>query len=247
VSTDRTPDAAIPEVSMAEASGVAAEGLSPPVEGPPPADTATPPVAPPVEPAPESAVATAATAVADAPAAPAAVTADAAASSGAGASADAGVATDVPAEAKPRRRLAMPLAVAWALRAIIGTALFVGGIAIGYAWYQSDQVETPAVIADPATAGVATPAVVREFVAALASNDSDALRSAVTGDPYRLLAGELQKWGFQEVTSVETLATTVQGERSATEIVMRGVDTAAAPIIINLIVHTEGNAITDFR
>jgi hypothetical protein len=223
---------------MAEASGVAAEGLTPPVEGPPPADTATPPVAPPAEPAPEPAATMAATAVADAPAA---VTADTAAS------ADAASATAVPAEARPRRRLAMPLAVAWALRAIIGTALFVGGIAIGYTWYQSNQVETPAVIADPATAGVATPPVVREFVAALASNDSDALRSAVTGDPYRLLAGELQKWGFQEVTEVETLATTVQGERSATEIVLRGVDTAAAPIIINLIVHTEGNAITDFR
>lgn len=248
MSTDRQPDAAMPEVSMAEASGVAAEGLKPPVEGPLHADTAAPPVAPPVEPGAEAAAPTAATAAptaataaTDAPAAATPATADVAAS------ADVATTTEAPAEAKPRRRLAMPLAVAWTLRAIIGTALFVGGIAIGYAWFQSNRVETPAVIADPATAGVATPAVVREFVAALASNDSDALRSAVTGDPYRLLAGELQKWGFQEVTSVETLATTVQGERSATEIVMRGVDTAAAPIIINLIVHTEGNAITDFR
>jgi hypothetical protein len=231
------PDPATPEVSMADASGVAAEALTPPIEGGPPADTAAPPATSPVEPPAETVVAAAAAATATAAATAAAPTAPA----------EAATATDGAAEARPRRRLAMPLALAWALRAVIGTVLFVGGIAIGYAWFQSNQVETPAVIADPATAGVATPPVVREFVAALASNDSDALRSAVTGDPYRLLAGELQKWGFQEVTAVETLATTVQGERSATEIVMRGMDTSAAPIIINLIVHTEGNAITDFR
>jgi len=151
-------------------------------------------------------------------------------------------------ERKPdrRRRLAVPMAVARIASLVIGIALFVGGVALGVAWFQSNQ-EAPVEVADPATVGVATPAVVREFIVALESNDSDALRSAVAGDPYRLLAGEMQKWGFQEVTSVETLATTIDGSRSATEIVMRGRDTAAAPIIINLIVHTEGNAITDFR
>jgi hypothetical protein len=151
------------------------------------------------------------------------------------------------AETTRRRRLAMPTNVAWLLRMVIGTALFVGGVALGVAVFQGNQEPAATLDADPATVGVATPAVVREFVIALESNDSDALRSAVAGDPYRLIAGEMQKWGFQEVTSVETLATTLNGSRSATEIVMRGRDTAAAPIIINLIVHTEGTAITDFR
>jgi hypothetical protein len=225
MSAHRPPDPTPPElppteVAMSEAAAATAETIAPPVE---------PTVTPPAE-------AAAATATAETATPQAAETATATTTAGTAVT-----------DAKPRRRLAMPLAVAWALRAIIGTALFVGGIAIGYAWFQSQQVQMPAVIADPATTGVGTPPVVQEFVAALASNDSDALRSAVTGDPYRLLAGELQKWGFQEVTSVETLATTVDGDRSATAVVLRGVDDAAAPIIINLIVHTEGNAITDFR
>jgi hypothetical protein len=228
------------EHAMTDA-GVAAETLAQPLEPAVPAAPADPP-APPTTPT------SSATPAASAADATASATAAAAAAAEAVTAATPTSATDAPAEGpKPRRRLVMPTTLAWVLRMVIGTALFVGGIALGVAVFQGNQQPPAQLDADPATVGIATPAVVREFVIALESNDADALRSAVAGDPYRLLAGEMQKWGFQEVTSVETLATTLNGARSATEIVMRGRDTAAAPIIINLIVHTEGTAITDFR
>lgn len=150
------------------------------------------------------------------------------------------------APARRRIRLALPTAFARVLTTIVSIALFAGGVALGVAAYRSTQpVEAPT--ADPATAGMAPPAIVREFVAALGSDDADALRSAVPADPYRLLAGELQKWDISTVTSVETLATLVEGERSVTQLVLRGRDPASAPIVINLMVHTNGQSIVSFR
>ena len=61
----------------------------------------------------------------------------------------------------------------------------------------------------------------------------------MTGDPYRLLAGEVQSWGMQGVTSVETLATMQDGTRSATEIVVNGKGTDGQPVTFNLVVHVE--------
>jgi hypothetical protein len=152
----------------------------------------------------------------------------------------------VTAPTRRRIRLAVPTALARMLTTLVSIALFAGGVALGVAAFRSTQpVEVPA--ADPATAGMAPPAIVREFVAALEADDADALRSAVPTDPYRLLAGELQKWDISTVTSVETLATLAEGERSVTQIVLRGRDPASAPIIINLMVHADGQSIVSFR
>jgi hypothetical protein len=125
-------------------------------------------------------------------------------------------------------------------------ALFALGLALGIAAFTASQPLAPPV-GDPATGGIATPAVVRELTAALASNDADSLRSTVTGDPYRLLAGELQSWNMQGVTAVETLATMQDGTRTATEIVITGKGTDGQPIVFNLVVHVDGNSITSFR
>ncbi len=89
--------------------------------------------------------------------------------------------------------------------------------------------------------------MVREFVTALASNDADALRSSMAAEPYRLLTGEMQNWGVQGVTSVETLATMVDGPRSATEIVVDAKGSDGQLVVFNLIVHVADNSIVTFR
>ena len=111
-----------------------------------------------------------------------------------------------------------------------------------------DRSQPPApTVGDPSTGGVAAPAVVRELADALATNNSDSLRSAVSGDPYRLLAGEIQSWNMQGVTSVETLATMQDGPRSVTEIIITGRTAAGDPLVFNLVVHVTDNQIVNFR
>lgn len=129
---------------------------------------------------------------------------------------------------------------------LFALALFVGGVAIGATAYQRIQPPPP-VVGDPSTSSVQTPPVVKELADALASNDADSLRSAVSGDPYRLLTGELQSWQMQGVTSVETLATMQDGPRSATEIIITGRSMSGDPRVFNLVVHVNDNQIVDFR
>ena len=124
--------------------------------------------------------------------------------------------------------------------------LFAGGVALGVAAYQRTR-PAPPLIGDLSTGGVVAPPVVKELTDALAKNDSDSLRSAVSGDPYRLLAGEMQSWNMQGVTSVETLATMQDGPRSATEIVITGRSADGAPVVFNLVVHVTDNQIVNFR
>jgi hypothetical protein len=129
---------------------------------------------------------------------------------------------------------------------LFALALFIGGVAIGVNTYQRIQPPPP-VVGDPSTGGIPTPPVVKELADALASNDADSLRSAVSGDPYRLLTGELQSWQIQGVTSVETLATMQDGPRSATEIIITGRSMSGDPRVFNLVVHVNDNQIVDFR
>jgi hypothetical protein len=132
-------------------------------------------------------------------------------------------------------------------RLTVMIAVFAGGVAYGYTSFQSNQPVVTAPVGDPVTAGVQPPLVVMEAIAAIASNDADRIRSAVPGDPYKLLTSELQRWDFQEVTSVETLSTFVDGTRSSTEIVIVGRATTGNPININLVVHAQGGQIVSFR
>ncbi len=156
-----------------------------------------------------------------------------------------GVAT-APAAEGPRRRTRIR---SWGIRLatlLVTLALFAGGLALGAAAFQRSQPPPPNV-GDPSTGGVTAPAVVKELTDALATNNSDSLRSAVSGDPYRLLAGEMQSWNMQGVTSVQTLATMQDGPRSVTEIVITGRTAAGDPLVFNLVVHVTDNQIVNFR
>ncbi len=157
-----------------------------------------------------------------------------------------GTAAAAPLVTRPGRRIRIK---SWAVRLAtfaFTVALFAGGVALGGLAFDRSQPPPPNV-GDPSTGGVATPAVVRELTDALATNNSDSLRSAVSGDPYRLLAGEMQSWNMQGVTSVETLATMQDGPRSVTEIIITGRTAAGDPLVFNLVVHVTDNQIVNFR
>ena len=95
------------------------------------------------------------------------------------------------------------------------------------------------------------------MVQALSRNDLDAVRSSVSpirneqgevvADPYRLLAGELQSMRMQEVSQVELVGTFVDGDRTATAIVISGRSTQGADVSRQLIVQTMSGNIVIFR
>lgn len=155
------------------------------------------------------------------------------------------VATPAPRPARTRA-LHLLAGIRWLVARAVAVALFVVGVALGYDAYLSSQ-PPPAVVVDPATEGVETPVAVTEFIEALISNDPDALRSVVPPDPYQLLIAEMDRWGFVSMMSVETLSTYVDGDASATEIVMTGSTTQGVPVTVNLVVHVDGGQIVSFR
>lgn len=157
-------------------------------------------------------------------------------------------AASAPAAANPHtsRRLHVLAGLRWLVARAFAIVLFVGGVAIGYGAYVANQ-PPPIVALDPAVDGTVAPAVVTEFVAALASNDAAALRSAVPQDPYQLLIAEMSRWDFQSIQSVETLSTYVDGPRTATELVMTGLSTEGIPVSVNLVVHVDAGQIASFR
>ena len=147
-----------------------------------------------------------------------------------------------------RRRIGLAVDIARVARFVVAIALLAGGAALGASSFQARQAREPiAVSGDPATAGIATPAVVQEFRDALASNDTDRVRAAVPGEPYEQLTREMGTWSFSHVTVVETLATYQDEGRTATELVIRGRNVEGNPVLINLIVHAESGVITMFR
>lgn len=156
------------------------------------------------------------------------------------------VAAAVPAVPTVRRRTKVVAGLRWAVARMVAIAVFVAGAALGYNAFLADQ-PAPVSVVDPATDGVEAPAVVREFITALTSNDEAALRSAVPGGPYSQLVAEMQRWQFQEVTGVETLSTFADGPRLATEIIMSGRTQDGTATSINLIVHVADGQIAMFR
>ena len=235
MSADQHPDA--PEAATAEiaASATAATAETTPATAEAAATPADAAVAPAAPPAPADAVAE--PAAADALAAPAV--------------ADAQAAPAVPATrafARFRQRgLVVVAGVTRVLRFAVMVGLFAVGIALGYQYYIASQPLPPGPAADPATAGNQPAPVIRELIAAVGSNDADRIRSAMPSEPYKLFTSEMQRWEFQEVTSVETLATFEDGTRTATSFVMLGRDVAGNPIAMTLVAETQDGNIVGFK
>jgi hypothetical protein len=159
----------------------------------------------------------------------------------------AAAAATLPASAARRRGLAVVAGIGRLLRFALVVALFAAGIALGYRSFLAQPSAAAGPAADPATAGKQPAPVIQEFIAAVATNDADRIRSAVPAEPYKLFTSEIERWKFQQVTSVETLATYEDGQRAATAFVMLGLDTNGNPIAMNLVVETQDGNIVSFK
>jgi hypothetical protein len=137
------------------------------------------------------------------------------------------------------------------LRRVLTFALAVGllvlGIAAGYGIYVATQLERPAQGTPGTSDATTTPPSVLELAIALEADDPDATRAAVPGQPYASLTAEIQTWGLQEVDSVITLATFVEGPMAATHIIILGSASDGAQLTNNLTVLTQDGAIVAFR
>ncbi len=133
------------------------------------------------------------------------------------------------------------------LRFALVLAGFAFGVALGYQAFLRSEPPPTASVAELATAGNLPAPVVREFIAAVARNDADAIRSTVSADPYKALTAEMSRWEINTVTSVKTLATFEDGQRTATAFVMIGRDGSQNPVAINLIVETQAGNIVGFK
>jgi hypothetical protein len=151
-----------------------------------------------------------------------------------------------PQQAKVSRR---PVILAGLRRLVMITlaiALFVGGVVLGTTTFQRTRpvpigVEGSITVTDP------PPAVAQEFITALAANDADALRSSLSAQPNKDLTDEFERFSIKRIVSVETLGTSVDGNRSATEILMRAENTDGLPFEVNLVILVDGGQIEGFR
>ena len=157
------------------------------------------------------------------------------------------VATSPVVSAARRRGLAVVAGVGRILRFALVVALFAAGLVLGNQSFLNSQSAAARSAADPATVGKQPAPVVREFITAVGTNDADRIRSAVPAEPYKLFTSEIERWKFQQVTSVETLSTYEDGPRAATAFVMLGLDTNGNPIAMDLIVETQDGNIVGFK
>jgi hypothetical protein len=166
------------------------------------------------------------------------------------AAAQAKAAEDAAAADKKERSASRRRAVGGALKTVatvvIGAVLLVAGIAIGNYAYLTTR-PTPIALGDPGT-NLENPApAAQEFIAALAVNDADAIRSSLDAGPHIDLSREMEKYGIQSVDSVDVLGTTVDGPRSATEILMHYQREDGIAFAINLVILVNDGKIEGFR
>jgi hypothetical protein len=157
------------------------------------------------------------------------------------------VTTETPvAAAKPSRRPVILGAFRRLAILVIAVSLFVVGIGIGQLTFQRTR-PAPRVSDVPITVANTPPEVAQEFITALGANDADAMRSALAAQPNKDLTDEFERFSIKKIVSVETLGTSVDGNRSATEILLKAEKTDGLPFEVNLVILVDGGAIEGFR
>lgn len=155
--------------------------------------------------------------------------------------------TDAPAADRASRRGAVGRALRRLAVVAIGLTLLVAGVALGNYAFQSSRPAPTAGVGDPGGSLTNPPAAAQEFISALSINDADAIRSSLDRDPHLDLTREMTKYGIQRVDEVEVLGTTVDGPRSATEILMHYQREDGISFAINLVILVDGGKIEGFR
>jgi hypothetical protein len=155
--------------------------------------------------------------------------------------------TDVPAEGREPRRAVVGRALRQLAVVVIGVTLLVAGIALGNYTFQTTRPAPTGGVGDPGGNLTNPPAAAQEFISALSINDADAIRSSLDRDPHLDLTREMTKYGIQRVDEIEVLGTTVDGPRSATEILMHYERDDGISFAINLVILVDGGKIEGFR
>ena len=156
------------------------------------------------------------------------------------------VVAGAPAVPRPSRR-PMVLAALKRIGIVAFTlVLFGGGVLLGATTFQRTRPipagsEQAVAVTDP------PPIVTQEFVAALAANDADAIRSALKEQPNKDLTGEFKRFDIKDVKGVDTLGTFVDGARSATEILLHVEGSDGHAFEVNLVILVDGGTIEGFR
>lgn len=156
-------------------------------------------------------------------------------------------ATDAPAVQREPRRTAVGRVLRQLAIVVIGLTLLVAGVALGNYAYQSSRPAPTGSVGDPGGSLTNPPAAAQEFISALSINDADAIRSSLDRDPHLDLTREMTKYGIQRVDQVEVLGTTIDGPRSATEILMHYQRDDGISFAINLVILVDGGKIEGFR
>jgi hypothetical protein len=157
------------------------------------------------------------------------------------------VAAETPAAAaKPSRRPVILGAIRKLAILVIAVSLFVVGIGLGQLTFQRTR-PAPVVADAPITVANTPPEVAQEFITALGANDADAMRSALAAQPNKDLTDEFERFSIKKIVSVQTLGTSVDGTRSATEILLKAEKTDGLPFEVNLVILVDGGAIEGFR
>jgi hypothetical protein len=156
-------------------------------------------------------------------------------------------ATDAPAVQREPRRVTAGRVLRQLAVLVIGLTLLVAGVALGNYAYQSTRPAATAGTAAPDGSLTNPPAAAQEFISALAVNDADAIRSSLDREPHLDLTREMTKYGIQRIDQVEVLGTTVDGPRSATEILMHYERDDGISFAINLVILVDDGKIEGFR
>lgn len=152
------------------------------------------------------------------------------------------------APAKPVRRIRTRALVVGRrlLRLVLTLSLLGAGVYIGWRTFVDNRPVTE-VVGDPAVVGNPTPAIVAELVAAIAADDADAIRAALSPEIFSSYTADLQNFGIARVEGVEALGTYVDGPRTATVLVIHGRDADRNAFNVNLVVITENGQIVRLR
>ena len=156
-------------------------------------------------------------------------------------------ATDAPAVQREPRRTAVGRVLRQLAIVVIGLTLLVVGVGLGNYAYQSSRPAPTGGVGEPGGGLTNPPAAAQEFISALSINDADAIRSSLDRDPHMDLTREMTKYGIQRVDQVEVLGTTVDGPRSATEILMHYEREDGIAFAINLVILVDDGKIEGFR
>lgn len=156
-------------------------------------------------------------------------------------------AASTPVTQREPRRVAAARALRQLVIAVIGMTLLVAGVALGNYAFQTSRPAPTGGVGDPGGPLTNPPVAAQEFISALAVNDADAIRSSLDRDPHLDLTREMTKYGIQRVDQVEVLGTTVDGPRSATEILMHYEREDGISFAINLVILVDDGKIEGFR